>query len=415
MGGHVCFWGESACAPAGYFRNQNYPWHQSSPRKSGPWQPEPRGGLRLRKNALAYELLYEAQSYETQAQSWVVHLRGDRCRSRTAYRLPAALGPLPDRLPPMSAKPCSIEGRRIVAGDWTKPLRLLWILVCLLCLARPGLAAVPYVILKFDDLDSGTGDGGQLQPDAWQNVRWATTVCSNAGVKCSVGMWTKTLETTRNADYTNYLAGLTRPNSNCELWFHGHTGLGDQSLQSLAQQRADFQAGRRLGLTKLNYTFRAWGPHWLDGNPDTATVFNEDSSHVLWLRYTTVDATGFDYSLLIKPEAMILEGGPNGYLGYSPCVELEGSAHDPVSLATFISNFNSYTGRSYLILQGHPFEYSAGSASRANFTTIVNWLGSEQTAGRIRTTTPFGYYKIVHGITDTTRPPAPTNLRFARF
>jgi hypothetical protein len=107
---------------------------------------------------------------------------------------------------------------------------------------------------------------------------------------------------------------------------------------------------------------------------------------------------------------MILEGGPNGYLGYSPCVDMEGSAHDPVSLATFTSNFNNYRSQSYLIIQGHPFEYSAGSASRANFTAIIDWLGSEQTAGRIRTTTPFAYYKIVHGITDPAAPAAPTNL-----
>ncbi len=290
-----------------------------------------------------------------------------------------------------------------------------WILLCLLCLIQPGRSAVPYVMLKFDDLDSGTGDGGQFPPDAWQNVRWATTVCSNAGVKCSVGMWTKTLEITRNADYTNYLAGLMRPNSNCEVWFHGHTGSGDQSLQPLAQQRADFQTGRRLVATMFNYTFRTWGPHWYDGDLDTATVFNEDAYYVVWLRYTTIDATGYDYSPLIKPAAMILEGGPNGYLGYSPCVDLEGSAHDPVSLATFTSAFNRFAGRSYIILQGHPFEYSAGSVSRVNFSAIVNWLGSEQTAGRIRTTTPFAYYNAVHGITGPAAPAAPTNLRIVRL
>ena len=279
----------------------------------------------------------------------------------------------------------------------------------LICLGYQGLAA-PYVILKFDDLDSGTGDGGQLPPDAWKNVQWATTVCSNAGVKCSVGMWTKTLGTTANTAYLNYLRSLTT-GSDCELWFHGHTGLGDQSLQPLAQQRADFQAGRQLGITKLNYTFRAWGPHWLDGNPDTATAFNEDPSYVVWLRYTEVATTGYDYSRQIESGTLILEGGPNGYLGYSPCVELESGGHIPVSLATFKSNLNSYTNRAYLIVQGHAFEYSVSSGSRANFTAIVNWLGSEQAAGRIKTVTPFAYYKIVHGITDPAIPPAPARLR----
>lgn len=245
-------------------------------------------------------------------------------------------------------------------------------------LVAPAAWAAPYVIFKFDDLDSSLYPG----------FKWTTDLLKSRGAKGGVGIFTQELSSlSGSTPYENYVRSLIN-DPNFEVWFHSV-----RNAEALYMRSSDFNSARNTLLSKFDYLPRTYGPHWSGGDATTAADFNSDPFFKVWLLW--------GYWLPVQ-QVTNLARIPDDY-----CVRLELAGSTPgliTPVETFISTYNSRCGDVELIvLEGHAWAYT-DSARQTAFTQIVDFLISKQ----VRWINAWGYHKLKAGITDTSPPPAPS-------
>jgi hypothetical protein len=240
--------------------------------------------------------------------------------------------------------------------------------------------SAPYVMFKFDDLDTWSYSGFQ----------WAIDFLKTNGAKSCAGIFAYSVEK-GNQTYNDYVESLCNDTDNVEVWLHAYGGDTDPAefQRSYAEQKATFETARNVMLDKYGYLIRTFSEHKGKVDSTTVQVFNDDPFFRTW----------------VAP-------GPSGVRADAKLVRyvsLEATSANVKDYNTFVNDYNQNSDKPYLSLTGHPWGWDA--TDRDNFTQIFNFLKAEG----CEFTTFWDYHKMVNGITDTTAPGLPTGALLTRI
>jgi hypothetical protein len=216
------------------------------------------------------------------------------------------------------------------------------------------------VFLKLDDVVANKPKNNDVGVSRkWELV---TNYLESHGLKASYGVIGESLESENPA----YFAWLKKRVSNgyIELWNHGYTEsfkkkpdigiLGEFSGPSAAEQAETLRKSQSLGIEKINYQFKGFGPHsaWIDSKTyDQLDKFNE-------IKYVWF--------------AQALGGKLHKQFVFKHTVDLE----TPISKPNYDIFVESYTTRlkslGYIAIQGHPNLWD--DQSFESFTRVIDYL-----------------------------------------
>lgn len=208
-----------------------------------------------------------------------------------------------------------------------------------------GVPRLP-IVLKLDDLNTG---GGNV-PNTWRRM---SDFASGRGLKYSVGLIAKSLEV-GNASYISYIQGL-HAGGLAQFWFHGYDHVGQEfNGPAYADQKNRFTTSQSLALTKLGFSFAAFGAPENAFDNTTVQVVSEDAAIGVWLYGDPARAAG------------------KVVLDRVGAVNIESPTFVP-NPEKFISGYlANYSGRQYFVIQGHPANWT--DARWAEFVRLIDWL-----------------------------------------
>ena len=169
-----------------------------------------------------------------------------------------------------------------------------------------------------------------------------------------------------------------------ELWHHGYdhsrnleTGIFEFKGRSYAEQKTSFDTANDIIKNLLGIQMRTFGTPYNASDAITNTVIAENPNYKVFM-YSSVKST------------------TNGVLYVDNRVNMENGTGNP-EYAFFVKNYNAQKNNytDYMILQGHPNDFKAGTAKLENFKLIILFLLSEGAEFVL----PYEYYKIATGVT----------------
>ena len=230
------------------------------------------------------------------------------------------------------------------------------------------------IIFKLDDL--GVLNSVFLSSPVWDylkanNIKWGGGAIANRFDGTSLSVLSPYLNATNSVGDTLV-----------EVWNHGLEHVTNEfSGTTYSYQKSNFDQATQLIKTYLGVQMHSFGTPYNASDATTNTVIGKDPNYKVFMFSDVVSAT-------------------NGVTYLDNRVNMESATGVP-GYSYFVDNYNAakagYTN--YMVLQGHPNYYTAGSSTLDQFKLIVQFLIS-QGCEFVR---PFDYYRSL-SLT------APTNL-----
>lgn len=208
-----------------------------------------------------------------------------------------------------------------------------------------GIPRLP-IVLKLDDLNTG---GGNV-PSTWRRV---TDYTQARRIKATVGLIAKSLEV-GNASYLSYIQGL-KNGGHAEIWFHGYDHSSQEfNGKTYTDQKNRFTTSQTLAVTKLGFSFAAFGAPENAFDNTTVQVMSEDPAMQVWI-----------YGDPARPAGKTV-------LERVSAVNIESPTFIPNPEKLLSGYLANYASNDYFAIQGHPGNWN--DARWADFVRLVDWL-----------------------------------------
>lgn len=226
------------------------------------------------------------------------------------------------------------------------------------------------VILKLDDLgvlNSVLQSSAALDYMVANNIKWGSGAIANR------------FDATAPATLATYINAQNQSGEKLmEIWHHGYdhsqnnpTGTYEFSGKPYADQKLSFENADQAILNLLGVQMHSFG-----------TPYNQSDAVT-----NTVIAENLNYKVMMFSK---IKSSTNGILYLDNRVNMESATGTPdfsYFKTNYLANKNTYTD--YMILQGHPNYYTAGSNNLEQFKLILKFLQSEG----VTFVKPYEYYQ----------------------
>jgi peptidoglycan/xylan/chitin deacetylase (PgdA/CDA1 family) len=227
------------------------------------------------------------------------------------------------------------------------------------------------VILKLDDI----GMGGKYATDAMEYLKMNN-------IKAGFGVVAKYLDNTSRTKLAPYLfATNALGDTLIEIWHHGldhsrNASYGEAEFKGVPYdiQKLHFDSANSIVKRLLGVQMHSFGTPGNKSDSVCNAVLLTNPAYKVFMLSSVSSAT-------------------NGILYLNNTVKIEVTTGHP-SYNLFIKNYFSVknTVTDYIILQGHPNSYIAGSTDLEQFKLIIQFLISEG----VEFVRPYDYYRLLH-------------------